>query len=1617
MADSQADFSQERTFDANRRANSRGGVKATSERNTPKSRSRRDKANRRHPKGNIHKGFSPQQLAARAASIPVIEFPEDLPVTGRRTEIAQAIKDHQVVIVSGETGSGKTTQLPKICLQLGRGVKGLIGHTQPRRLAARAVASRIADELSTTVGGTGIIGYQVRFTDEVSQHTLVKLMTDGILLAEIQTDPLLKRYDTIIIDEAHERSLNIDFLLGYLKQLLPKRPDLKVIITSATIDSQRFAKHFAAADGTPAPVIKVSGRTFPVEVRYRPLSPSEPPSEKAANWDVTTPESATEAEEDQFKNLVLEDPDYDLALNGYGYGQDIDYLTALCAAVDELCNEPETTDTDRDILVFLPGERDIRDTTNALQDHLGLRFLKAGAATPNAPLDAIEVVPLYSRLSAAEQQLIFAPHPRRRVVLATNVAETSLTVPGIKYVIDPGLARISRYSNRTKVQRLPIEPVSQASANQRSGRCGRVSDGVCIRLYAQKDFESRPRFTEPEILRTSLASVILQMAALGLGLVEKFPFLDAPAAKSIKDGVALLSEIGAITVTKQQLQLTKIGRDLAKLPIDPRLGRMLLEAEKLGCASEVLVIVAALSMQDVRERPEAAAGEADVAHARFLDPTSDFLTYLNLWRYLRLSDRELSNSALRRLCKREYLHYLRFREWEDVVTQLVDLAKPLGLQVSALSLPSKADLAKARDLHGFAKGDSQAVVEAVKAFTEGTSARNADLIHRALLVGLLSNLGAYSQQKGDYEGARGTRFTIWPGSGLARKHYDWVMAAELVETSRLFARTVARISPEWVEKVAPSLVKRSYSEPFWSASRGAALVREKVMIYGLVLTADREVLLGGLPDSVDLDMSVSSGFSIGQRTQVASSLQPLTPAELAREMFIRHALVEGQWRSHHKFWADNQKVLEQIRADEARLRSGGVVSEDTVFAFYDERLPDSIVSATHFDSWWKRQRNKRILLLSKEALLPDLEGLDAVDFPTLWRQGDLEFTLHYEFDPGAPKDGVSVEIPLALLPRVTERGFAWLVPGMLEELLTALIRGLPKQLRQQLVPAPDVAARMVVWMREHIWGEAPKDGGAPDVLSVAATSDSESVTSAAAEDPLSLEASLARLADWGLATGTVRQAKPTSSKSVSSVATANNRSVTRRGREDEQPSVTRRGDEVPVAAALADPVIPGITHSLELPDFYESFVRAARVLKGVDVPLEVLDDLELPAHLQFTFVVVDEKGKELASGKDLVWLQRKLADRSQKAVRSAMKTALAQALAQQKESSSPTQAGIPKSGRGAEISEDASGRPRAGKKSPKNKAKPAPTNSPVFTELQGLKDWPATGLADDALPKDVDATTAQGLLVRAFPALRANEGASLDFSAGTRLYTTLAEADAAHREGLVHLLLAQLALSQTRITTRWSGREALMLAASPYKNTEVLVREAQLAAVRALLAQYPTPAVLVRSRSAFVELTKWVRERLEDKIYELLGYLIKALEAAAQLDSAVKTHGTQSLLWVNKQVKEHAGSLLNDGFFTEIPAVWLPHVARFINADAVRVRKAAQSAQALRRDETLQRDIDELATEIADLTQVTPLGETARHARLVEARWLLEELRVSLFAQELGTSQKVSMKRLWNLLN
>ncbi|MCI6411661.1 oligonucleotide/oligosaccharide-binding fold domain-containing protein, partial [Schaalia hyovaginalis] len=863
----------------------------------------------RHERARAFRPFTPEQLAERAAAIPLITYP-DLPVSARREEIAEAIRDHQVVIVSGETGSGKTTQLPKICMQLGRGVTGMIGHTQPRRIAARSVADRIAEELGQKVGREAgqVVGYQVRFTDEVGPTTLVKLMTDGILLAEIQADPLLRRYDTLIIDEAHERSLNIDFILGYLARLLPARPDLKVIITSATIDSARFAEHFGRWEGTPgrgpllepAPVIEVSGRTFPVEIRYRPLAPdvvstysTSTPGDKDAGDNGTgtsglpaemlapgvpgrarsgfeprgegseasgragagngsapespcSPDAPAPAPGDHpgSEQLVLEDPDDELPSLGYGLGEEIDVETAICEAVDELCAEGEG-----DILVFLPGERDIRDTEQALLDHLGPRGVRAGETKGARPND-VEIVPLFARLSAAEQHRVFEEHRLRRVVLATNVAETSLTVPGIRYVIDPGFARISRYSNRTKVQRLPIEPVSQASANQRAGRCGRVADGIAIRLYSQRDYEGRPRYTEPEILRTSLASVILQMAALGLGSVEDFPFLDAPERRAVRDGIAALVEIGALAADEggrgMDHRLTRIGRELARLPIDPRLGRILLEGDANGCASEVLVIVAALSIQDVRERPLDHQQAADAAHARFSDPRSDFITYLNLWRYLEVQSRDLSGSQFRRMCRAEFLHYLRYREWRDVVVQLRQMARPLDLDVHPIDLPTPGDVIEAAQSGGVKDAAARAAV----AFTASSRTVDADEIHRSILVGLLSNLGSWDEAKREYRGARGTRFTIWPGSGLSRSHPAWVMTAELVETSRLFARTVARIDPAWIEPLAGPLLTRVYSEPFWSSAKGAAMVKEKVLLYGLTISADRPVLLGRLGERV-----------------------------------------------------------------------------------------------------------------------------------------------------------------------------------------------------------------------------------------------------------------------------------------------------------------------------------------------------------------------------------------------------------------------------------------------------------------------------------------------------------------------------------------------------------------------------------------------------------------------------------------------------------------------------------------------------------------------------------------------------------------------------------------------
>ena len=859
-----------------------------------------------------------------AVQNPII-FPESLPVSQRKAEIQKLLSEHQVIVVAGETGSGKTTQLPKMCLELGFGNLGMIGHTQPRRIAARSVAARIAEELETELGG--LVGYKVRFNDQIIDDTQIKLMTDGILLAEIQNDRFLNQYSCLIIDEAHERSLNNDFILGYLKQLLPRRRDLKLIITSATIDVERFSKHF-----NNAPIIEVSGRTYPVEVRYRPV--------------------VEEDEQDQLQGILN--------------------------AVDELQAEGRG-----DILIFMNGEREIRDTAEALQKQ---------------NLKHTEILPLFARLSAQEQNKIFHPSGLNRIVLATNVAETSLTVPGIKYVIDPGTARISRYSYRTKVQRLPIEPISQASANQRKGRCGRVSEGICIRLYSEEDFNSRPEFTDPEILRTNLASVILQMTALGLDDIEAFPFVDAPDKRHIQDGIKLLEELGAFEMVRtkagEKRQLTAVGRQLAQLPVDPRLAKMLLSAVSQGALYEVMIIVAALSIQDPRERPQEKQQASDEKHRRFADKKSDFLAFLNLWRYLQEQQKELSKNQFRRQCQKDFLNYLRIREWQDIYHQIRLTVREMGLPINS----EKAEYQQ---------------------------------IHTALLSGLLSHIGLKEAEKQQYLGARNAHFAIFPNSVLFKKQPKWVMAAELVETSKLWGRMVAEIEPEWIEPLAEHLIKKSYSEPRWSKSRGAVIADEKVTLYGVPIVAARPVNYGAIDPTV------------------------------SREIFIQSALVEGDWNTKHKFFKENQRLVREVEELEHKSRRRDILVDDrTLFEFYDQRIGTEVVSQKHFDTWWKKAQQKDPELLNFERsflINDDAEQVSKLDFPNFWHQGNLKLKLTYQFEPGTDADGVTVHIPLPLLNQVEMTGFDWQIPGLREELVIALIKSLPKSYRRNFVPAPNYA--------------------------------------------------------------------------------------------------------------------------------------------------------------------------------------------------------------------------------------------------------------------------------------------------------------------------------------------------------------------------------------------------------------------------------------------------------------------------------------------------------------------------------------------------------------------------------
>ncbi|OLO81894.1 ATP-dependent helicase [Actinomyces naeslundii] len=1543
------------------RANGGQGQRAPRDRSRRSQRPGKGSGRRRR----TWKGYSPEQLATRAAAVPAIVYPEELPISARREEIATAISEHQVVIVAGETGSGKTTQLPKICLELGRGVTGMIGHTQPRRIAARSVAERIASELGTPIGPGGVVGYQVRFTEEVGENTLVKLMTDGILLAEIQSDPQLRHYDTIIVDEAHERSLNIDFILGYLARLLPRRPDLKVIITSATIDSERFAEHFGrelTGDRgqpftVPAPVIEVSGRTYPVEVRYRPLAPDdvEPDSDDAGGTSADAsseirpdPAAPGELSEAELEALTSPDPAVRAAARarreairsganstalsprnqsahgkgrgragstgtGAGAGEPKDQVTGILDAVDELLGEPSG-----DILIFLAGERDIRDTEAALIDHLGARYTPdSRSRTPGA----IEVVPLYSRLSAAEQHRVFEAHQVRRIVLATNVAETSLTVPGIRYVIDPGLARISRYSNRTKVQRLPIEPVSRASANQRAGRCGRVADGIAIRLYSQGDFEARPEYTEPEILRTSLASVILQMAALGLGAVEDFPFLDAPDSRQVRSGLQLLTEIGAIEPARAASarsgdapdrgrrgpRLTEIGHRLARLPIDPRLGRMLLEAGELGCVGEVMVIVAALSIQDVRERPADKQEASDALHRRFADPTSDFLTYLNLWRYLRTQSRELSGSAFRRMCRAEFLHYLRVREWQDVHTQLRLLARPLGLDAAPVELPTARSIRAATEAlepgsHA-AQVANGGVAAAVVALGRSADTPDADAIHRSLLVGLLSNVGNWDERRREYAGARGTRFTIWPGSGLRRKTYDWVMTAELVETSRLFARTVAKVDSRWIEQVADraGLTRHVFGEPYWSTRQGAAMVHEKVLLYGMTLVADRPATLA----SVGTDSA----------------------RQVAREMFIRSGLVEGGWHARHGFVERNRELIEELQDVERRRREHGLLADDTaLFDFYDDRVPEEVTSAAAFDAWWKEQRRTTpdLLDFTRELLLPG--GGDASGFPDTWVQGDLTLGLDYVFEPGHPEDGVSVQVPVEVLGRLAPEGFDWLVPGMRAELCVATIRALPKRVRRQLVPAPDVGAQ--------VWAQIAQEFRTP-----------------------------------------------------------------------------------PGASCPEAP-------------FEEAFSRVVLRLKGVEITeADWAEAAErLPDHLAMGFAALDARGRVIGRGRDLVSLQQQLSGKTEAAVRSVVRGALAQAMAEAQERQG-AQGG--KSGRrgrkkrGGRLA--AAQRPggAAGTAGDTGGSGAAAGGGAGLEERRGLTDWPrgVPGLGDpdaSTIPASVESAGRAGLVVRGYPALVATSAKSADL----RILPDAAAQLGAHGAGVTALALARTALPTARVTSRWSAQESLILAASPYRTTEALVEDVQAAAARVVAGRWAASASgcaleEVRSREVFEALVGVMRDELEDEVYRVARHAAAALRAAREVERVVSEHTSLTLLNTLQEVREHAAALVPGGFITGTPPEHLAHLERYLRALVMRVEKAASSPSAASQDAALTFQVSQ-ARDVVDRARARAASlppDPQREALLEEARWMVEELRVSLFAQTLGTSRKVSLQRITRLVS
>ena len=1332
-----------------------------------------------------------------------ITFPEELPVSQHREQIMEQIAAHQVVIIAGETGSGKTTEIPKMCFALGLADTGMIGHTQPRRIAARSVAERVADELGQDIGAT--VGYQVRFTSEVSRDTKLKVMTDGILLAEIQHDPMLSNYSVIIIDEAHERSLNIDFLLGYLNRLLAKRDDLKVIITSATIDPASFAEHFADAKGKPAPIIEVSGRTYPVEIRYRPLKQEALPDD---------PDDDADDMED------ARDP-----------------LDAIADAVEELSQEPPG-----DILVFFPGEREIRDAAEVLSTRVAR----------NPRLANTEILPLFGRLSLQDQQRVFRPGKTPRIVLATNVAETSLTVPGIKYVIDTGTARISRYSQRTKVQRLPIERISQASAHQRSGRAGRTSPGIAIRLYSEEDFTARPEFTDPEILRTSLASVILHMASINIistaTELEDFPFLQPPEHKQITDGVTLLTELGAlntgnptkvrgskgrwVTRTFKSGTITPLGRRLARLPVAPRLARMILASEEYDVVPEVLVLAAGLTIQDPRERPEEHRAAADELHRRFTDDTSDFSALLNLWNYLHEQQHELSGNQFRKLCRREFINYLRVREWQDLVRQLRQIAREVGITTGPKT------------------------VDAVK---------NHDGVHKALLTGMLSQIGSWDERRKNYQGGRGARFAIFPGSGLFKKRHDFVMAAELVETSRLWARQVAAIESEWVEQAAGSIAKVNTSEPYWSRRHGTAMARQRVTVYGVTIVADRPVRY----------------YNVDR------------PA--ARELFIRHALIEGDWTTRHHFFKRNLERMAEVAELETRLRRRDLlVSEDALYEFYDARVPENAVSQRHFDAWWRkeRQHNEQLLDFDPAKLLAEQgQDLDLTQFPDVFVHptptGDAQLPLTYEFIPvaaigadasgtgrptGPRTDGVTVTVPLALLHQMDQDRFDWLIPGLRTELITALIRGLPKPIRKHLVPAPDTAQAAAAHLAEH-----------------------------------------------------------------------------------------------------ADPVTD---------NFYTALGTFIRQTKHQPVAIEDWEPQKLPAHLRFSFQVVDERGAVVGTDDNLATLQRDLAGQNQ--------TALAASL---------TDAARAK---GVALPSGGSQPPNPSRKKRSQPAAP-PAKAPEasLNPQTGLTSW-SIGDIPETIQTSVWTGSAHQQVV-GYPALQAEPGKTP--SAALVVLRTAGEQTAVHRGGVIALLQAELPNPQRYILDHLSASEKLAFAHSPYQDSAALVADCTRTAIDALL-----PDELPLVEADYQRLKQTVQQELIETTFKVTTVVAEVLNLSREVDRRIRKIRSLALAAAAADLRSQHDALIGSKFVSTTGWAHLRHLPRYVQAMNLRMDKL-DAGGALQRDGLNIQVIHGLENAYQDLKAQAPTGVPTPSA-IREIFWLLQELRVSLFAQELGTATSVSEKRL-----